>query len=224
MAGKLEFLFQEMSKTGTVDGATTQDQMKASRDWFRSAALQIQPGSVNANKLMSRDRTRLKSRLTQSDIGKMFMYFYDPKHKRRLPYYDTFPLVIVIGVQRDRSMGLNLHYLPPILRAKLMDALYGLISDQRYDDRTRLRLTYSLLKSAARYRWFKPCLKTYLNGHLLSRWYQLKATEWDSVLMLPTERFSKASRQQVWARSTIIAGGVRSTATNRAKAKKGKKK
>ena len=30
-------------------------------------------------------------------VGSMQMFFYDPKTKDTLPYYDRFPLVVVVG-------------------------------------------------------------------------------------------------------------------------------
>ena len=33
-------------------------------------------------------------------IGSMQMFFYDPKHKETLPYYDRFPLSIILKPQR----------------------------------------------------------------------------------------------------------------------------
>ena len=53
----------------------------------------------------------------------MNMFFYDPKHKDTLPYYDRFPLSVIIGPAKGGFYGLNLHYLPPVLRAKMLDAL-----------------------------------------------------------------------------------------------------
>ena len=33
-------------------------------------------------------------------MGKMYMFFYDPKLRETLPYYDAFPLVIVVRPER----------------------------------------------------------------------------------------------------------------------------
>ena len=56
-------------------------------------------------------------------IGGMYQYVYDAKTKEKLPYWDAFPLIVCINVYADGWLGLNLHYLPPILRAKLLDKL-----------------------------------------------------------------------------------------------------
>ena len=64
----------------------------------------------------------------------MFMFIYDPKHKDTLPFYDTFPLVFPIEIYSDSFLGINLHYLPPVLRAKLMDALYTTANNNKYNE------------------------------------------------------------------------------------------
>ena len=93
----------------------------------------------------------------------MYTFFYDPKTKKDLPYYDRFPLIFKIKNVSGGFLGINMHYLPPQLRARLMDALYPLVTNRKYDETTRLRLTYDVLNSAAKYRFFKPTIKKYLN-------------------------------------------------------------
>jgi hypothetical protein len=57
----------------------------------------------------------------------MYCFFYEAKNKDDpdvLPYWDRFPLIFPIDIKGDRLLSMNLHYLPPFHRAKLMDALY----------------------------------------------------------------------------------------------------
>ena len=79
-----------------------------------------------------------------------------------------------------------------------MDALYEITTNQKYDDSTRLRLSYQLLNSASKYRYFKPTFKKYLNKHVRSRFVEINPSEWDIALFLPVERFEKASKSTVW--------------------------
>jgi hypothetical protein len=137
--------------------------------------------------------------ISQNSVGKMYMFVYDPKHKDTLPYYDTFPLIFPIEFYGDSFLGINLHYLPPMLRAKLMDALYATINNKKYNKTTQLIISYQILKSASRFKHFEPCIKKYLMSHVGSAFIYISPDEWDFALMLPTERFNKASKQQVWA-------------------------
>jgi hypothetical protein len=128
----------------------------------------------------------------------MYMFSYDPKFKETLPYYDMFPLIFPIDLRKDGFLGINLHYLPPVLRAKLMNAIYQTINNQAYDSTTKLKISYGILSNASKYRYFKPCIKQYLAAHVQSSYLNIEPTNWDSALMLPTEQFKKATREQVW--------------------------
>jgi len=130
--------------------------------------------------------------------GGMFMYFYDPKTKDKLPYYDKFPLTVIVGPAPGGFTGLNLHYLPMVLRAKLLDALMDITSDKKYDDNTKFNLSYNTLKKASKMRYFKPCFKRYLTANVKSRFARVPASEWEIATFLPTASFEKASKTTVW--------------------------
>ena len=197
------YVFQSLAERGKAEGMDP-NRTKEARDWYRTNAQQIR--SVNTSRLMT-DKKNVKTVINQRDIGKMFMFFYDPKHKDTLPYYDTFPLVFPIDFKPGGFLGINLHYLPPVLRARLMDALYATANNRKYDDSTKLRVSYQILASASRFKYFKPCIKHYLWEHVMgNRYLNIEPTNWDSALMLPTERFKKATKDKVWRESKEIAG------------------
>ena len=167
----------------------------SARSWYRDRARTTR---VTPDRLIRSDRERLTSRVM---IGRMYHFFYDPKHKKTLPYYDRFPLIFPFKRVRGGFLGINLHYLPLRLRAKLMDELYTLSRDNRYDENTRLRISYNILNGAAKYKYFKPCVKHYLTPHVKSRFLEVYAAEWDIALFLPTERFVGANKRAVHADS-----------------------
>jgi hypothetical protein len=131
----------------------------------------------------------------------MYHFKYDPKGKKTLPYYDTFPLIFMVGAAEGGFHGINLHYLPPKLRAKLMDELYSLASNNRYDEKTKLMISYNLLKSASKMKYFKPTFKHYLADHVKSKFIKVDSAEWDIALFLPTSRFKHATTQKVYSDS-----------------------
>lgn len=184
-------LFQKLELEAFRNGITPRTQQ--SRDWFRRKAAQL--SNVNRNALMREEPIALRNRTI---IGGMFMFFYDPKGKDTLPYYDSFPLVIVIGPADGGFLGLNLHYLPPVLRAKFLDALLDETNNKRYDETTKFNATYDLMKRAAKYKYFKPCIKHYLNDHVRSRFARVEAPEWEIATFLPTADFQKASKTEVY--------------------------
>lgn len=171
---------------------------KESIEWFRK---NIRKTAVNPSRLIREERPNLINSWTNTGPGRMYFAFYDPKHKETLPYYDTFPLIIPIHRYSDGLLGLNLHYLPPVLRAKLLDALYDTLSNEKMDETTKMKITYNILKSASKYRDFKPCIKRYLGKHFRSRFVKIPASQWTPAVFLPVEKFQKASKQTVWADS-----------------------
>lgn len=162
------------------------------RDWYRERARATQ--NINVSRLINGNQDHIKANVMP---GHMYIFNYDPKHKETLPFYDRYPIVFPIKIEADSFLGLNLHYLPHLYRAKLMDALYDLTTDKKFDEKTRLRLSYNLLNSATKYKYFEPCVKRYLKSHVRSRFLNIPSNEWDIALFLPLERFT-VSKSKVY--------------------------
>lgn len=170
------------------------DKQKASM-WYQQSAAQLK--RITPNKTIADTDNLMK----MVRIGSMFMFFYDPKLKKTLPYYDTFPLIFPIEMYKDGFLGINLHYLPPMLRGKLMDALYDLVRNDNLTATTRLKISYEILNGASRFKLFRPCIHRYLFNHVQSRFLYIDPENWDKAVMLPLERFKKASKEEVWLSS-----------------------
>jgi hypothetical protein len=188
------YIFDKILSQGARQGLLPARSRKA-REWFRDRARTTR---MAPSTLVKESTARMREEIT---IGEMYFFFYDPKHKKTLPYYDRFPLIFPIKKLPDGFIGINLHYLPPQLRAKLMDALYDISSDKRYDEKTKLRISYSILNATSRYKWFGPTVKRYLTSQIRSRFVQIESSEWDIALMLPMAKFQKATQDRVWADS-----------------------
>ena len=130
--------------------------------------------------------------------GKLNMFFYDPKHKKTLPYYDTFPLVLPLEVYNDGFLGINFHYLPIPLRIKLLDRLVDYTNNTDFDEGTRLMVDYGKLKNV---KLIRPTIHKYLSGHTKSQFRRIDADEWTIAALLPVQRFKKASAKEVWKES-----------------------
>jgi hypothetical protein len=177
----------------------------ASREWYRQQAKDTtRPQSRPEKMIKEMGKERARGRF---ELGNMYMFNYDPKHKATLPYYDRFPLIFPINRAKGGFMGINMHYLPPVLRAKLMDALYETSNNKYYDETTKLKLSYQTLAGATKFKEFKPCIKHYLTGQLRSRLIYISPTEWDVALFLPTARFVGATQAQVFKDSRKIIRG-----------------
>ena len=135
-------------------------------------------------------------------LGGLYFFFYDPKGKHELPYYDKFPLVLALEKYPDGFLGLNLHYLPLKYRVAFLDKLldYGGIYNDEGDPR-KIRITYDILTTSRRFREFHPCIKRYLSSHVQSKILQVQPHEWDVACMLPIQQFKKAPARQIWQES-----------------------
>jgi hypothetical protein len=171
---------------------------KEAQDWFRKRAQQLR--RVNRQDLLKADEVKLVNRQNPL-IGSMNMFFYDPKTKDTLPFYDRFPLVIIVGPAEKGFYGLNLHYLPPILRAKLLDGLLDITNNKKYDETTKFQISYNMLNSSAKMRYFKPCFKHYLTQHVRSRLGRIPAPEWEIATFLPTASWEKSNSANVYKQS-----------------------
>ena len=160
--------------------------------WYRDKIKEF--GEPGASQLIKDGK-----RNDQPFYGKLNMFFYDPKFKKTLPYYDTFPLVLPLETYNDGFLGLNFHYLPIPLRVKLLDKLVDYTnSDDFTDVSTRMVVDYNKLKSI---RLIRPTIHKYLSGNTKSQFRRIDADEWTIATLLPVQRFKKASDKEVWKES-----------------------
>jgi hypothetical protein len=159
--------------------------------WYREKIKEFgTPGAL--------DLIRDGKRDTKPFYGKLNMFVYDPKHKKKLPYYDTFPLVLPLENYPDGFLGINMHYLPIPLRVKLLDRLVDFSNNTKFDESTRLVVDYSKLKNI---KLIKPTIHRYLAGQMKSQIRRIDADEFTIATLLPVQRFKKESDKRVWSDS-----------------------
>jgi hypothetical protein len=174
---------------------TGKDQ-EASVNWYRERIKDLGTAPFKPTNLMSNDDL-LVNRIVP---GQLYLYYYDPKTKETLPYYDTFPLVYPYKRIQGGFMGYNLHYLPPVLRFKVMGTLLNI---QTYGTREEKKILYSygVLNANEVDKYYSPCIRRYLTSQVRSRFLRIPAQDWLSAAVLPTERFAKASAAKIWKES-----------------------
>ena len=146
----------------------------------------------------AQDLIRDGKRNNKPFYGKLNMFFYNPKFKKKLPYYDTFPLVLPLERYSDGFLGLNLHYLPIPLRIKLLDRLVDYSNNSQFDESTRLIVDYSRLKKI---KLIQPTIHKYLASQVQSQFRRIDADEFTVATLLPVQRFKKATAKEVWSDS-----------------------
>ena len=118
-------------RSGSIGKAT-----KRSAKWFRDKIQGLKGGlrnrfsTTNPEKFYRESDNKINPSLLsrRASLGNLYCYHYDPKYKATLPYYDVFPMIMLIGVDNDTFLGLNFHYLPPKLRAILLDRVNAKIA------------------------------------------------------------------------------------------------
>lgn len=158
------------------------DKIADAREWFRDKANRVE--KIDTAKVIKENRSSAVSRIK---LGHLYLFRYDAATKDKLPYFDRFPVTFIVGPAKDGFLGLNMHYLPYSYRARLMDALYEFVVGE--EDLQRVKITYNILKRTSRLRYFKPCLKHYLNNQVESRFIHITPTEWDTAVFLPLQKF-----------------------------------
>lgn len=177
------------------------EEVRDARSWFREK-IQGLAGTSLKNTKMSDLRFRGNVPLE----GRMIYYKYQAKYDGKLPYWDRFPLVIVIEERSKHILGLNLHYLPPKLRGIFLSALMDVVNNDRFDKTTKFKMTYQILKAASKYRFFKPCIKLYLKNQLRSNIMIIRPQQWHKAIYLPVADFKGASITEVWNDSKATYG------------------
>ena len=147
--------------------------------WYRNRIKEL--GTPNTAELLR------SGKLNKQPIPKhLNMFIYAPKFAKTLPYYDTFPLIMYLKPAKGGFYGLNFHYLPYALRARLLDAA------------GQDKLSVSAVEGS---RLTKPTIKRYLYGYLRSMCLKIEPEDNLTAIMLPVQRFKKASDSRVWGDS-----------------------
>jgi hypothetical protein len=169
---------------------------RESAAWFQNEIKKLKSPAELAKQIVNE-----KGRKGSFEVGGLYHFFYDPLLKKKLPYYDAFPLVIPLSRGSDGFTGLNLHYLPPLTRALFLDKLIDFDIQTNTDEQKRLRVTYDILSATRNLKEFKPCIKYYLNSQIKSKIVPIKTSEWETALFLPTAMFVGASASKVHSES-----------------------
>jgi len=168
--------------------------------WFRKRIKEMYSRGDILQRDILDDKSRQVGRFFRRPmIGKMYMFRYAPKTRVDLEYYDTFPLMFLLKVNRNRILGINIHYMPYILRARLMIRLLTLPkNNNRFDRSTRLKISYEILKKTARLKMAMPLIRQYDRKRIRSRLIEVPSQDWNLATFLPMEAFKKAGRQDIW--------------------------
>lgn len=183
-------IFQKVEYEAFRAGITPRT--KQSREWFRKKVQNMR--GINRRALMREEPIEMRPR---SAVGSMYMFFYDAKHRDTLPYWDAFPLIVAVGPANKGFYGLNLHYLPIALRAKMLDSLMDITNNKKYDETTKFEVSYEALQRIAKLKYYKPCFKHYLTSQVEGKLAYIPPPEWEIATFLPTAQW-QGNKGQVY--------------------------
>ena len=153
--------------------------------WYRNAISSI-ADRTSARRLMNQGKL-----IGRPSVGRLNMFFYDPKYKKTLPYYDTFPLVLPIERIPGGFAGINFHYLRPAARFTLLTQLQRFSTrGGKVDSRTTFDVSYNRVKNV---RLVKNTIKKYLFSHVRSNFLRVDYDEAALAVYLPVAQFKKGS-------------------------------
>jgi hypothetical protein len=187
----------KLTQLANARPANMQIGSKKSLEWLSQKIAELRNTS-NIPAGMSRERFR---QVDSFRLGKLYCFYYDPKGKESLPYYDRFPMVLAIEKYNDGFLGLNLHYLPFNYRLAFLGKLLKFAVQGEPGEIDRLRVTYDILVASRRLKEFRPCIKRYLAGHIQSKILAIQPNEWDIAAFLPLQQFRGANSEKVWQES-----------------------
>jgi hypothetical protein len=160
--------------------------------WYRNAVSLI-ADRTSQTRLMREGRIN-----GQPSAGRMNFFVYDPKYKKTLPFYDTFPLVLPLEPIKGGFMGLNFHYLPYPLRFRLLERVQKFATNNQFDSTTKLMASY---QDVASINLIRPAIKKYLYKQVQSGFRRIDVDEMAIAVYLPVAKFQKRSLGSVFADS-----------------------
>jgi len=176
------------------------NEVKTSQSWFNEQIKFLSTKKVTPNRLMVGDGgSELTSRL---EPGKLYFFYYDPKYKDTLPYYDYFPMVLPFERDKTGFLGLNLHYLDYKPRMMLFKELAKVHGQNMMTEAAKIEYSWSLIKGASKMKFAQACIKRYLFSHVKSPFLAVPEESWYTAMMLPVQRFVGATKEQVWRDSS----------------------
>ena len=165
---------------------------RKSATWYRTQVNRI-ASNANARQLFRQGKLNARP-----SVGRLNLFGYNPKLRKTLPYYDIFPLVLPLEPISGGFLGMNFHYLPPLLRFRLLERMQAFADDTKFDKNTKFDVTYDDVK---RMSIVKPTIKKYLYAYTQTGFLRINADEAAVAIYLPVQRFQKASDAQVYSDS-----------------------
>jgi hypothetical protein len=142
--------------------------------------------------------------------GSMYFFQYNPlTTESKLPFYDQFPLIVVLKWHKGSVLGINLHYLRHYNRTIFLNYLLTYTNiDEWYNhpadpNKVFLKTSYEKIKQSSPLmnKFLRASIKKYNFNRILGGAVYIKPIDWKIVPFLPLDRFVGKTREEVfkWA-------------------------
>ena len=173
--------------------------VKRSQAWFDEKIANMNRNRVTPNAIMLKDGgPDLTSNLVPS---RLYSFYYWPKGEADLPHYDIFPLVFPFAKNESTFTGLNMHYLDYPMRFALFKELLKVAGATNLTENSKMNLNWQSLKGISKMAPAQACVKQYLFSQVKSPFLEIRPTDWTTAMLLPTARFKKQTKEQVWSQT-----------------------
>jgi hypothetical protein len=117
-------------------------------------------------------------------VGQVLLFQYRPKTK--VKFYDRFPLVIVLEFNGRNMLGLNLHYVPPQDRIKLILLMNSVLFNKNERDFQKVRVrVLSLLNKQIFAKYLGTAVNYYTASSIIGKPKITTPEEWSRFAFLP---------------------------------------
>ena len=188
MKGYIELMRSVLSliKTSLLGKSKDVDEVKDAYEWFLGQL------DVDRNKRVARVKTPILHN------GKIYVFNYTAKHKDRLAYWDSHPILLFLGYTNGPSgklmVGLNISWYPPNARKYIVEKIASLykdkikksIKDDPLDaiEQKPVMMDLYALKQALDQYGLSFALRTYIPANIKDPLVCVAFEDWDKMIRL----------------------------------------
>jgi hypothetical protein len=209
-------VIQEIKNTinGLRSGTVKETPSPASISWFSKKVQNIKnisKGGINpqqdkTKKTIINDYLATKS-FKYKKSGYIYFFNYLPPNAKELPFYDRFPLVLSLGFEGSKLIGVNLHYLPPRIRLYVVYKIMKSLSTNTKEG-VRIKIN-SILSSRVIRKYIMILGEQYDMRGIRSKIKLVAPEEFVVMSFLPMQKFAKKQQPQVIQHINKIFRGIK---------------
>lgn len=140
------------------------------------------------SKMSAKELVKTKKRLNKKDFapGKTLFLSYNAKHKEIT--YDRTPLVLILRNSAKYTLGLNIHWLPFMMRQALVVQIMQMNKYQIENDKP-LQFSYEQLKPFLKQFGYAPVIRLYINTRFSKQGVVIPSVKLPAVAKMRGETF-----------------------------------